>query len=411
MFALNSPHEQTTQAKGFLTMTEQKQPQRGTQCVWAGEDSYLMQGATQVPVVHSVSYGYHDIDEWMAVALGEKEGHIYSRNSNPTVQAFEEKVRQLEGAEAATSFSTGMAAISNTLYTLVHPNDRVVSVKDTYGGTNQIFSEFLPRLNIDVALCDTTDHEQIEAEIAKGCQVLYLETATNPTLKIVDIARLAQVAHQVGATVIVDNTFATPINCNPLELGADLVLHSATKYLGGHADALGGIICGGKDLIESIYHFREINGATLHPMAGYLLLRGMKTLHLRIRQQNASAQIIAEFLAKHPTVENVYYPGLPSHENHDIAAHQMRGFGGMLSFTLKGDFDAVREFIPRLRYAHAAANLGAVETIVGPPATTSHVEVSREQRAKMGIPEGLIRYSVGIEDTVDLIDDLRQALS
>lgn len=391
-------------------MAEQKQPQRGTLCVWAGEDTYLMQGATQVPVVHSVSYGYHDVDEWMAVARGEKEGHIYSRNTNPTVQAFEEKVRQLEGAEAVTSFATGMAAISNTLYTLVQANDRVVSVKDTYGGTNQIFTEFLPRLNVEVALCDTTDHEQIEAEIAKGCRVLYLETATNPTLKIVDIARLATAAHQVGATVIVDNTFATPINCNPLELGADLVLHSATKYLGGHADALGGVICGGKDLIKQIYHYREINGATLHPMAGYLLLRGMKTLHLRIRQQNASAQVIAEFLVAHPTVKNVYYPGLPSHTNHDVAARQMRGFGGMLSFTLKGDFDAVREFIPRLCYAHAAANLGAVETIVGPPATTSHVEVAPEQRAKMGIPEGLIRYSVGIEDSDDLLDDLRQAL-
>jgi len=391
-------------------MTEEKQPQQGTQCVWAGEDTYLMQGATQVPVVHSVSYGYHDVDDWMAVARGEKEGHIYSRNTNPTVQAFEEKVRLLEGAEAVTSFATGMAAISNTLYTLVTAQDRVVSVKDTYGGTNQIFTEFLPRLNVEVVLCDTTDHEQIEAEIAKGCRVLYLETATNPTLKVVDIARLAKAAHQVGATVIVDNTFATPINCNPLALGADLALHSATKYLGGHADALGGVICGGKDLIKQIYHFREINGATLHPMAGYLLLRGMKTLHLRIRQQNASAQIIAEFLADHPAVENVYYPGLPSHKNHDIAARQMRGFGGMLSFTLHGDFDAVREFIPRLRYAHAAANLGAVETIVGPPATTSHVEVSPEQRAKMGIPEGLIRYSVGIEDIDDLLDDLRQAL-
>jgi len=236
-FTLNSTHDDMKIAKGLLIMTEKKQAQRGTQCVWAGEDSYLMQGATQVPVVHSVSYGYNDVDEWMAVALGEKEGHIYSRNTNPTVQAFEEKVRQLEGAEAVTSFSTGMAAISNTLYTLVQPNERVVSVKDTYGGTNQIFTEFLPRLNIGVALCDTTNHEQIEAEIAKGCRVLYLETATNPTLKVVDITRLAKAAHQVGATVIVDNTFATPINCNPLELGADLVLHSATKYLGGHADA------------------------------------------------------------------------------------------------------------------------------------------------------------------------------
>lgn len=390
-------------------MSKQK-PKFGTQCVWAGEESYLLQGSTQVPVVHSVSFGYNDVDEWMAVALGEKEGHIYSRNTNPTVQAFEDKVRQLEGAEAATSFATGMAAISNTLYTLMKPNDRVVSVKDTYGGTNVIFSEFLPRINVDVTLCNTTDHEEIEAEIAKGCQVVYLEISTNPTLKIVDIARLSKAAHAVGAIVVVDNTFATPINCNPLALGADLVLHSATKFLGGHADAMGGIVCGSTELIHQIYHFREINGATLHPMAAYLLLRGMKTLHLRIRQQNESAGKIATFLSQHPAVEDVFYPGLPSHENHDIAAEQMRGFGGMLSFTLKGDFATVKKFIPQLDYAHAAANLGAVETIIGPPATTSHVEVTAKQRAKMGIPEGLIRYSVGIEDTDDLLADLGDAL-
>jgi len=209
----------------------------------------------------------------------------------------------------------------------------------------------------------------------------------------------------------VDNTFATPINQNPLALGADLVLHSATKFLGGHADALGGVICGGQKLVEQIYHYREINGATLHPMAAYLLLRGMKTLHLRIRQQNESALKIAQFLESHPAIAEVRYPGLASHEGHTIAREQMRGFGGMLSFTLKeNSFDAVRKFLPRLRYAHAAANLGAVETIVGPPATTSHVECSREERAAMGIPESLIRYSTGIEETEDLIRDLTQAL-
>jgi cystathionine gamma-synthase len=193
-------------------------------------------------------------------------------------------------------------------------------------------------------------------------------------------------------------------------LGVDLVLHSATKFLGGHADALGGVVCGSKELIERIYHFREINGATLHPMSAYLLLRGMKTLHLRIRQQNESALSIARFLQEHPFVSGVFYPGLETHENHDIAARQMRGFGGVLSFQLQGDFDAVREFLPRLKYAHVAANLGAVETVTGPPATTSHVECTREEREAMGIPETLIRYSVGIEDTADLIADLQQAL-
>jgi cystathionine gamma-synthase len=388
------------------------QPRPGTLSVWAGEDEYLLQGATQVPVVHSVSFGYDDVDQWLRVALGQEPGHIYGRNTNPTVHAFEEKVRILEGAEAATSASTGMGIISSALYTFLSPGDRVVSVKDTYGGTNKLFIEFLPRFQIEVKLCDTTDQAAIEAEIAKGCRVLYLESPTNPTVKVTDLARLAQAGHKAGAIVIVDNTFATPINQNPLQLGADLVLHSATKFLGGHADALGGVICGSKELVEQIYHFREINGATLHPMAAYLLLRGMKTLHLRIKQQNESAMKIARFLEGHPGIERVFYPGLESHDHHEIARKQMRGFGGMLSFMLKeNSFEAVRRFLPRLRYAHAAANLGAVETIVGPPATTSHVESTREERAAMGIPESLIRYSTGIEDTDDLIADLEQALA
>ncbi|MFQ5408110.1 MAG: cystathionine gamma-synthase family protein [Anaerolineales bacterium] len=393
-------------------MSNNHQPCPGTVSVWGGEGSKdFWQRSTQAPVVHSVSFGYLDVDEWQAVALGQEAGHIYSRNTNPTVAVFEEKVRQLEGAAAATSFATGMAAISNTLYTLLKPGDRVVSVKDTYGGTNKIFIEFLPRINIEVDLCDTTDHEAIEASVANGCQVLYLETPTNPTLKVVDLARLAEAGRRAGATVVVDNTFATPINTNPLALGADLVIHSATKFLGGHADALGGVVCGSEELIKKIFHYREINGATLHPEAAYLLLRGMKTLHLRIRQQNQSALEIAQFLESHPSVARVFYPGLESHENHAIAQKQMRGFGGVLSFMLPGGFDAVREFLPRLRYAHAAANLGAVETVAGPPATTSHVESTPAERAAMGIPESLIRYSVGIEDTEDLIADLGQALA
>ena len=393
-------------------MTEQNTAaSRATQCLWAGEEEYLLQGATQVPVVHSVSFGYKDLDEWQAVALGERPGHIYGRNTNPTVHAFEEKIRILEGAEAATSAATGMGIISAALFTLLSPGKRVVSVKDTYGGTNLIFQEFLPRFNVEAALCDTTDHEQIESEIRNGCDVLYLESPTNPTTKVIDIARLAAAGKSAGATVVVDNTFATPINQNPLDLGADLVLHSATKFLGGHADALGGVICGREDLIKAIYHYREINGATLHPMAAYLLLRGMKTLALRIERQNASAMAVAEFLEGHDKVGRVFYPGLKSHPGHEIAKQQMRGFGGMLSFMLADDnYDAVKRFIPKLKFAHAAANLGAVETIVGPPATTSHVECTTEERAAMGIPESLIRYSTGIEAVDDLIADLDQAL-
>ncbi len=391
-------------------MNDHNNPKDATLAVWAGETGPLWKNATQVPVVHSVSFGYAELAHWAKVGRGEIDGHIYSRNTNPTVRAFEEKICRLEQAQAATAFASGMAAISNTLFTLLAPGDRIVSIKDSYGGTNRIFQEFLPRFNIAVTLCDTTDQKAVETAISQGCQVLYLESPTNPTMKVVDIARLAAAAHQVGALVVVDNTFATPVNQKPLKLGADLVLHSATKYLGGHADALGGAVCGPQDHIRRIFHFREINGAALDPMAAYLLLRGMKTLPLRIERQNKSALQIAAYLQSHSSVEQVFYPGLDTHPQHAIARQQMKGFGGMLSFSVKGGYPAVEKFLPQLRYAHRAANLGAVETIVGPPATTSHVELNARQRAAMGIPENLVRYSVGIEDIADLIEDLTQAL-
>jgi cystathionine gamma-synthase len=382
-----------------------------TIAVRAGEGAALAHGATQVPIVYSAAFGYGDIDGWVDVALGRTEGHIYSRNTNPTVAAFEEKVRLLEGAEAATSFSTGMAAVSDTLFGLLAPGDRVVSVKDTYGGTNQLFIDFLPRWGVEVELCDTGDVDEIEAAIVAGCRLVYLESPTNPTLKVMDIARLSAAAHRAGATVVVDNTFATPINQNPLALGADLVLHSATKFLCGHADVLGGVLCGSAGLVEKVYHYREITGASLDPMAAFLLVRSLKTLAVRVQRHNENALTIARWLTGRPEVEAVNYPGLETHPQHDVATRQMRGYGGVLSFSLRGGFDAVKRVLPRLRLAHLAANLGAVETLAGVPATTSHVECTAEERAAMGIPEGLVRYSVGIEDAGDLIADLRQAFA
>ena len=383
----------------------------GTVSVWGGERECGRDGATQTPIVTSVTFGFDDLEEWTEVALGAKDGHIYSRSSNPTVQVLEEKIRLLEGAEAALGFATGMAAINDTLHALLSPGDRVVTLTDSYGGTSKLFLEILPHWGIDVEICDTADHAALEAAISKGCDVVYLESPTNPTLKVLDLRALAEAGRAAGATVVVDNTFATPINQRPLALGADLVVHSATKFLGGHSDAMGGVLCGPTELIKQIFLRREITGAALDPMSAYLLIRGIKTLELRVERQNANALAVARFLSDHPKVSEVFYPGLEEHPNHGIARQQMRGFGGVLSFALDGGYDVVGRFLPELRFAHLAASLGSVGTLVGPPSTTSHVELTSEQRAALGIPESLIRYSVGIENIEDLILDLETALS
>ena len=364
-----------------------------------------------MPIVQAATFAYEDLETWTAVATGRAEGHIYARNSSPTLDVLERKIALLDGTEAALGFPTGMAAISSTLFALLSPGDRVVSIRDSYGGTNVLFEEFLPRFGITTQLCDTTDLEAIEREIAAGCQLLYLETPTNPTLKVIDIERLARVAKQHGAIVVTDNTFATPINQRPAALGSDLIVYSATKFLAGHSDVLGGLVSGRAALIERIYHYREIAGSTLHADAAYSILRGMKTLALRMARHNSSAQWIASHLAAHPRVSAVYYPGLATHPGHAIAARQMQGYGGVLSFVPDGGPAALATVLNRLRYAQRAAHLGGVATTAGPPSVTSHVELTVEERARAGIPETLIRYSVGIEDPADLIADLDQALA
>jgi len=384
---------------------------KGTESVWAGEDGEFADGAIIPPIVKSVTFAYKDLDEWHNVSLGKSEGYIYSRNTNPTVHVLEEKIRILEGAEAATSFATGMGAISNTLFTFLTPGKRVVSIKDTYGGTSKLFLDFLPVYKVDVQLCGTSDHEQLEMEIAKGCDLVYLETPTNPTLKIIDIKRLSAAAKKVGAIVVVDNTFASPINQNPLLLGADLVIHSATKFLCGHSDAMGGVLAGKKELVQKVFQFREINGASLQADPAYLIARGMKTLELRIERQNASALKIAQYLKAHSKIADVFYPGLETHPGHSIAKEQMRGFGGVLSFSLNGNYETVKKFLQKLKLVHLAASLGSVGTLAGPPRTTSHVELTEAQRQLLGIPESLIRYSVGIENVEDLLEDIEQGLA
>ena len=381
-----------------------------TIAVWAGEEKPLAFGAAQVPIVQSAPFAYEDMDEWAAVALGQAEGYIYSRNTNPTVGVFEEKCRILEGGEKAIAFASGMAAISNTLLSLLSPGDRVVSIKDSYGGTSRLFMDTLPRMHIEVDLVETSDADAIDAAIAKGCELVYLETPTNPTLKIIDLDRAIRAAKKRGAIVVVDNTFATPINQRPLEFGADLVLHSATKYLGGHDDAMGGVLIGREDLVRTVYEHREICGAVLSAFSAYLLLRGLKTLDLRVKKQNETGLAVARFLDQHPKVASVFYPGLETHDKHDVAKRQMSGFGGMLSFSVDGDFDALKRFVGGLKYVHRAASLGSVNTLIGPPSVTSHVECTAEQRAALGISETLLRYSCGVEDADDLIAQLDEGL-
>jgi cystathionine gamma-synthase len=380
-----------------------------TKAIWAGETEPFPFNATQAPTVNSVAFNYDDMDEWMSVAKGLRKGHIYGRNTNPTVEILEKKIAILEKAESATAFSSGMAAISNTLFALLKPKDRVIVGKDTYGGTSKIFMDYLPKFNIDVQFCDTTNTEEFKAEINKKCSLLYLETPTNPTLKLQNITKLSILAKKSQSLVVVDNTLSTPINQNPLELGADIVLHSATKFLCGHSDALGGLACGNKEIIEKIFHFREINGACLDPHPAYLILRGMKTLALRMNKHNENALELAQWLSRHDMIEKVFYPGLDTHEGSEIAQQQMKGYGGVLSFSIK-DEKKIPNFISNLTFAHAAAHLGSLDTIVGPPQTTSHVENSAEERIQLGIPNNLIRCSVGIEHIDDIKNDFDQAL-
>ena len=386
-------------------------PGASTRSVHLTEQVDPATGSVVAPIVANSAFAYPDIPSWRAAALGESPGHIYARNSNPTTDRFEAKVAALEEGDAATSFGTGMAAITTTLMALLRPGSRAVTVADTYGGTHLLFSQILPRWGVDCVVVDTDDHAALQAAVAGGCDLLYLETPTNPTCKILDIAALSAAAREVGAVTVVDNTFATPINTRPLTLGADLVLHSASKFLGGHGDVLGGVVAGSEELVHTVYALREIIGTGMDPHVAAMFLRSLKTLGLRVTQHNATAQAVAEHLAAHPKVDRVAYPGLPDHPGHDIAARQMAGFGGVLSFSLAGGMPAVEAVCASLRYAYLAANLGQVETIAGPPATTSHVELTAQERAEAGIPEGLIRYSVGIEDAADLIADLDQALA
>jgi cystathionine gamma-synthase len=386
-------------------------PGPSTRCVHEAASLDPGTGSILPPIVENAAFAFPDLETWRAVAVHERSGDTYGRNSNPTERQFEAKMAALEGAEAGLSFATGMAAIHTTLMALLSPGDRAVSIRDAYGATYLHFTQILPRFGIECVVCDTLDEAGLLAAIGAGCQLVYMETPTNPLLRVVDLAKLSAAAHEVGAQVVVDNTFATPINQQPIALGADLVIHSATKYLGGHNDLLAGVVVGSSLLIGEIYRYRELTGPGMDPRRAHALLRSLKTLALRVERQNANALAMARYLESHPKIGAVHYPGLESHPGHQVAQSQMSGFGGVLSFEVPGGLAAIGRLLPALKYAYMAPNLGQVETIVGPPALTSHVELTPEARAASGVPEGLVRYAAGIEDFADLRSDMEAALT
>lgn len=381
-----------------------------TRCVRLPRPADPATGAIAPPVHLNAAFEFPDLESWRAAAVGERKADLYSRNTNPTCNLFEEQMAALEGAEDATSFATGMAAISATLFALLKPGDKAVTVRDAYGATFLHFTQLLPRFGVECVVLDTDDEDGLIAA-CKGARLVYLETPTNPALRVLDIRRLAHAARDAGAVSVVDNTFATPINQRPLDLGADLVLHSATKFLAGHNDVMAGVVCGSRELVRTIFRFRELTGPALDPMSAFLVLRSLKTLALRMERHNANAMGLARFLQARPEVKRVCYPGLPEDPGHGVAQSQMSGFGGVLSFELHGGLESARRVLPRLKLAHLAANLGQVDSVVGPTALTSHLELSPEEIAASKVPEGLIRYSAGIEDLEDLVADLSRALT
>jgi len=382
-----------------------------TRCVHAGSSPDPSTGALVTPIFQSSTFVFRDTQHVVDVVSGKEKGNLYTRHGNPTVRAVEDKISELEGAGDSLAFSSGMAAISTVLLALVRSGENVVSMDSLYGGTFELLRDVLPRMGISVTLVDGTNVSAVEKAIRPETRVLYLESPTNPTMRVVDIKRLSEIASARGAVTVIDSTFATPVNQLPLTLGADVVAHSATKYLAGHSDLIAGTVSGSSEIIAGVRGFRKILGGVMDPHAAWLLLRGLKTLAVRVEKQNQSAMKLASFLREHPAVERVYYPGLADHPDHSIARAQMSGFGGMLSFEVKGGFAAASNFAGSLRVAVLAPSLGGVETLVTQPVTTSHYWLSPAERAKAGISDGLVRVSVGLEDVQDLIADFGSALA
>lgn len=382
---------------------------------WVGLTTRLVHGARRpeynagavVPPIYQ-STAYH-FPAAFSEATDRGGVYLYSRLANPTVEVPTELLRQLEGGEAARLFGSGMGAFTSLLVSLLKTGDEVVALDVLYGGTLDILSDLLPRFGVSVRYVSEREAREPEKVLSQATRLAWIESPTNPLLTVHDIGRWAKAADAHGTLLVVDNTFASPVNQNPLALGADLVVHSATKYLGGHSDLVAGAIVGPSDLLARIDTKGDI-GAALDPFAAYLLGRSLKTLALRMARHNENGRRVAEALADHPLVHRVYYPGRASVEEEAIATRQMRGRGGMLSVTVKGGDEAAERLLKRLRFIHVAASLGGVESLASVPGLTSHRHLSRAERERRGIEDGLVRLSLGIEDPDDLIRDLVEAL-
>jgi cystathionine beta-lyase/cystathionine gamma-synthase len=372
-----------------------------TLCIHAGQSPDPSTGAIITPIYQTSTY--------VQEGLGRHKGYEYARTKNPTRSALEANVAALESGKAGFAFASGMAAIG-AVTSLLQAGDHVVVTDNTYGGTFRFFERVLRRYNLAFSYVDTTDERLVDQAITPATRLLFLETPTNPTMQVCDLRRLASLAHARNVRVVVDNTFASPYVQRPLELGADLVLHSTTKYLNGHSDSVGGIVVATRDEdIEWFRFYQNAAGAILGPFDAWLVLRGTKTLAVRMERHNRNGLELARFLSAHPKVRKVFYPGLPDHPQHEVASRQMRGFGGMLAFDV-GTFEAARRVLEGVRLIALAESLGGVESLMSHPATMTHASVPPERRAALGITDSLVRISAGIEDVEDLKRDLTQAL-
>ena len=391
-------------------MSKDKDTGFSTKSVHSGEVRFNEYGSITTPIVQSSTFIFKNTDEIRQLAEGVVGRYEYGRYGHPTQVAAEGKLAALEDAEDAVLFSSGMSAITTTLFAVLHAGQHIIITDDAYKRTLDFCKTCLDRFDIECTVVKMCDYDAIEKAIKPNTRLFFSESPTNPYLNIMDLDRLIGIFKGRGILVISDSTFATPYNQKPLDFGVDIVIHSATKYLGGHNDLLAGVILGKKELIEPIREYLKITGGVIDPNTAYLLIRGLKTFELRMQRHNESGRRVAEYLESNPKIKRVYYPGLPSHPHYDVAKKQMKGFGGVVTFEVKDDTEYALKFLSGLKIINIGPSLGGVESLITHPATVSYYKVPREERISLGITDGLIRLAVGVENVEDIIADIDQAL-